>query len=263
MAYDKAFAALADPSRRRVFERLQAGPLSVGALAKHMPVSRPAVSQHLKVLKEAGLMIDHAEGTRRVYAIDPQGLAALRSRLDQFWDDALAAFRAEAEQKQNRERQLSMNKTVTIAPVCKSVRVKASQAHAFEVFTAGLDRWWPRKASIGAAPMKAMMIEPRLGGRWYEVGADGSQATVGRVLLWDPPNRLTVSWDIDRNWKPNATVGSEVEVRFTIEGPEATLVELEHRKFEQMGAEAGASLRKDVDGGWPGILEGFRAAAEQ
>ena len=102
MAYEMAFAALADPSRRCVFERLRAGPLSVGALAKHMPVSRTAVSQHLKVLKEAGLMIDHAEGTRRVYAIDPQGLAALRSLLDEFWDDALAAFRAGAEQKQNR-----------------------------------------------------------------------------------------------------------------------------------------------------------------
>jgi|SRR5262252_5675983 len=262
MAYEKAFAALADPSRHRVFERLWAGPLSVGALARYMPVSRPAVSQHLKVLKEAGLVSDHAEGTRRVYAIDPQGLAALRSWLDQFWDDALAAFRAVSKNKIG-ERQVIMNKTVTIAPVCKSVRVKASQAHAFEVFTTGLDRWWPRKASIGPTPMKAMMIEPCLGGRWYEVGADGSQAIVGRVLLWDPPNRFTVSWDIDRHWKPNASVGSEVELRFTVEGPEATLVELEHRKFEQMGAEAGASLRKDVDGGWPGILEGFRAAAEQ
>ena len=156
-----------------------------------------------------------------------------------------------------------MNKTVTIAPVSKSVRVKASQAHAFEVFTAGLDRWWPRKASIGAAPMKAMMLEPHLGGRWYEVAEDGSQATVGKILLWEPPNRFIVSWDINSKWKPDTTVGSEVEVRFTVEGPDATLVELEHRKFEQMGAEAGASLRKDVDGGWPRILEGFRAAAEQ
>jgi uncharacterized protein YndB with AHSA1/START domain len=156
-----------------------------------------------------------------------------------------------------------MNKTVTIAPVCKSVRVGASQAHAFEVFTAGLDRWWPRKGSIGAAPMKAMVIEPRLGGRWYEVGVDGSEATVGKILLWDPPHRFIVSWDINHRWKPDTTVGSEVEVRFTIEGPDATLVELEHRKFETMGAEAGASIRKDVDGGWPGILESFRAAAEQ
>ncbi|HKD31293.1 MAG TPA: metalloregulator ArsR/SmtB family transcription factor [Xanthobacteraceae bacterium] len=99
MTYVKAFAALADPSRRRVFERLRAGPLSVGAVAKGMPVSRPAVSQHLKVLKEAGLVTDHAEGTRRVYSIDPHGLAGVRSWLDQFWDDALAAFRAEAEPK--------------------------------------------------------------------------------------------------------------------------------------------------------------------
>jgi DNA-binding transcriptional ArsR family regulator len=97
MAYEKAFAALADPSRRRVFERLRAGPLSVGAVAKGMPVSRPAVSQHLKVLKQAGLVTDHAQGTRRLYSIDPQGLAAVRSWLDQFWDGALAAFQAEAE----------------------------------------------------------------------------------------------------------------------------------------------------------------------
>src|SRR6516164_7441832 len=99
ITYEQAFAALADPSRRQVFERLRDGPLSVGAIARGMPVSRPAVSQHLKVLKEAGLVTDHAEGTRRIYAIDPRGLAALRSWVDQFWDDALAAFRAEAERK--------------------------------------------------------------------------------------------------------------------------------------------------------------------
>lgn len=99
VAYEKAFAALADPSRRQVFERLRAGPMSVGAVAKGMPVSRPAVSQHLKVLKEAGLVTDRADGTRRIYAVDPHGLAALRSWLDQFWDDALAAFAAEVERK--------------------------------------------------------------------------------------------------------------------------------------------------------------------
>src|SRR5882724_9021416 len=97
MAYEKAFAALADPSRRRVFERLRAGPLSVGALAKHTPVSRPAVSQHLRVLKEAGLVSDHAEGTRRVYQIDPAGLGVMRQWLDRFWDTSLAAFQAEAD----------------------------------------------------------------------------------------------------------------------------------------------------------------------
>ena len=97
MAYSNAFAALADPMRRSVFERLMDGPQPVGRLALGLPVSRPAVSQHLKVLKEAGLVTDRAEGTRRVYCIDPQGLAQIRRYLDQFWTEALDAFAAEVE----------------------------------------------------------------------------------------------------------------------------------------------------------------------
>jgi len=99
MAYQDALLALADPTRRRVFEELRRGPRSVGRIAARMPVSRPAVSQHLGVLKQAGLVIDRAEGTRRVYRIDPSGLAAIRDWLDQFWDVALAAFQAELEKK--------------------------------------------------------------------------------------------------------------------------------------------------------------------
>jgi DNA-binding transcriptional ArsR family regulator len=87
--------ALADPTRRHVFERLRHGPKSVGEIARGLPVSRPAVSQHLKVLRVAGLVADRAEGTRRVYHIDSRGLAALRTWLDQFWDQALIAFAAE------------------------------------------------------------------------------------------------------------------------------------------------------------------------
>lgn len=97
MTYDRAFAALADGTRRQVLERLRTGPRSVGAIARGMPVSRPAVSQHLKVLKEAGLVADRPEGARRVYYIDPHGLGAMRRWLDTFWDEALAAFQAEAE----------------------------------------------------------------------------------------------------------------------------------------------------------------------
>jgi DNA-binding transcriptional ArsR family regulator len=97
MAYGNALAALADPTRQKVLESLRAGPRAVGDIARRMPVSRPAVSQHLKVLKEAGLVTDRADGTRRVYYIDPKGLAALRAWLDQFWEQALGAFQAEAE----------------------------------------------------------------------------------------------------------------------------------------------------------------------
>jgi DNA-binding transcriptional ArsR family regulator len=89
--------ALADPTRRGVFERLRAGPASVGDLAAELPVSRPAVSQHLKALKLAGLVTDRPAGARRVYCIDPDGLGELRRWLDQFWDDALDAFKNEVE----------------------------------------------------------------------------------------------------------------------------------------------------------------------
>jgi DNA-binding transcriptional ArsR family regulator len=104
MAYGQAFSVLADPTRRRVFEKLGSGPKSVGAIARGLPVSRPAVSQHLRVLKDAGLVSDRAEGTRRVYSIDPHGLGALRKWLDQFWDAALQAYADEVAKSEKTRR---------------------------------------------------------------------------------------------------------------------------------------------------------------
>lgn len=101
---NRVFAALHDPTRRAVLERLRRGPLPVGELARGLPVSRPAVSQHLKVLKEAGLVDDRSEGTRRIYQIDPRGLGAMRAWLDQFWDSALTAFAAEVERGSKEEK---------------------------------------------------------------------------------------------------------------------------------------------------------------
>jgi DNA-binding transcriptional ArsR family regulator len=103
MAYQLAFVALADPTRRQVFERLAEGPRAVGELAEGLPVSRPAVSQHLKVLKAAGLVTDRPDGARRVYQIDPAGLGQMRAWLDRFWDVALDAFKAEAERNDVQE----------------------------------------------------------------------------------------------------------------------------------------------------------------
>jgi|SRR3979411_3065799 DNA-binding transcriptional ArsR family regulator len=102
MPYGKALRCLSDPTRRRVFEKLRAGPQAVGVLADGLPVSRPAVSQHLKALKEAGLVIDRSEGARRVYYIDPDGLGELRRWIDQFWDDALESFKNEVELSKSR-----------------------------------------------------------------------------------------------------------------------------------------------------------------
>jgi DNA-binding transcriptional ArsR family regulator len=92
------WGALADPTRRTIFERIAAKPQAVGELAKDLPVSRPAVSQHLKVLKDAGLVVDRREGARRIYSLNPDGVGAMRAYLDQFWNQALAAFKTAAEQ---------------------------------------------------------------------------------------------------------------------------------------------------------------------
>jgi DNA-binding transcriptional ArsR family regulator len=94
---ENGLAALGDPTRRAIFERLGAGPRAVGELARALPVSRPAVSQHLRVLKEAGLVIDEPAGTRRLYRLDPDGVAGLRAYFDRFWAQALSAFKAAAE----------------------------------------------------------------------------------------------------------------------------------------------------------------------
>jgi DNA-binding transcriptional ArsR family regulator len=104
MAYGSALTVLADPTRRKVFERLRAGPRPVNAIAAGLPVSRPAVSQHLKALKDAGLVDERSEGVRRIYSLRREGLIELRDWLDSFWDDALEAFKLEAERSHKTSR---------------------------------------------------------------------------------------------------------------------------------------------------------------
>jgi DNA-binding transcriptional ArsR family regulator/uncharacterized protein YndB with AHSA1/START domain len=244
-----------------VFERLRNGPSPVGRLAEGLPVSRPAVSQHLKVLKEAGLVSEEQEGTRRIYRIDPHGLGQLRAWLDQFWEMALDAFKGRG-RKIGQRGARQMTKTVSIAPVKKVLTVNAAQAHAFDVFTAGIDRWWPKSHSLGRTPMVKSVVEMRLGGRWYTVHEDGEECVVGHIRTWEPPHRLVVSWEVNSQWRPDPAVASEVEVTFFAEGVKVTRVELEHRKFEALGAESGEKMRGDVNGGWPGILELFKNEAE-
>lgn len=102
MAYRNAMDALGDPTRRAIFERLRQGALAVGEIADELPVSRPAVSQHLRVLKEAGLVRERRDGTRRLYRVDPDGLGELRDYFDDFWSQALANFKAEAERERRK-----------------------------------------------------------------------------------------------------------------------------------------------------------------
>jgi uncharacterized protein YndB with AHSA1/START domain len=156
-----------------------------------------------------------------------------------------------------------MNEAASIAAVRKSVHVKAPIERAFDVFTTGLTRWWPFDHGVGKKPIQKVLMEPRLGGRWLEISEDGTETPVATITLWEPPHHLVMVWQVNAQWKPDVTMMSEVDVRFRADGPDATLVELVHHKFETMGAEAGASMRKDVDGGWPGLLQRFVAEAER
>lgn len=151
--------------------------------------------------------------------------------------------------------------TIRPAPVRRSVTVKAAQARAFQVFTDGFGRWWPRSHHIGKAAMTSGVIEPRVGGRWYEIGEDGSQCDWGKVLVWEPPQRLVLAWQLTAQWQFDPGFVTEVEVRFTSEG-ETTRVDLEHRHLERFGVDA-EKVRTSIDSpkGWPDILRQFAEAA--
>jgi uncharacterized protein YndB with AHSA1/START domain len=150
--------------------------------------------------------------------------------------------------------------TDTIPPVRKQILVEAPPAHAFAVFT-DMTSWWPLDSHhIGAVDAAEAVIEPFTGGRWYERGIDGSTCEWGRVLAWEPPDRLVLAWEISFQWQHDATRSSEVEIRFLADGPDRTRVELEHRGLDIYGADA-ARLREVLEspGGWNGLLEPFAA----
>jgi uncharacterized protein YndB with AHSA1/START domain len=155
-----------------------------------------------------------------------------------------------------------MSLAIKPAPVRKSVSVAASAEHAFEVFTTGFDRWWPRSHSIGDAPLKAAVMEPRAGGRWYGLLENGREAEWGDVLVWQPPHRVVLAWRIGADWTYDPDLLTEVEVTFRPEGGR-TRVELEHRHLERMGDGAGGARASfDSDGGWGALLRAFADLAD-
>jgi uncharacterized protein YndB with AHSA1/START domain len=151
---------------------------------------------------------------------------------------------------------------IKIAPVRKQVTVAASQQRAFSLFTDEMSRWWPATHSILKSPLKQYVVEPRVGGRWYALGEDGSRGDTGYVIEWQPPTRLVLAWQLSGKWQFDPDLVTEVEVRFIAESDGMTRVELEHRNLERMGDTA-AQVRGMVDapGGWTAILECFKQCA--
>ena len=150
---------------------------------------------------------------------------------------------------------------MTIAPVIKTVDVKCPPARAFELFTGRMAAWWPTTHHIGGAPFEAIIIEPAAGGRWFERGDDGAETPWVKVLVWAPPGRVVLAWQLDADWKYDPNFETELEITFTALTA-GTHVRLEHRNLERFGANAeavAASLRN----GWPSIVDGFAAFADR
>jgi uncharacterized protein YndB with AHSA1/START domain len=151
-----------------------------------------------------------------------------------------------------------------IAParICKTIEVKAPIGRAFDVFAGRMGDWWHKEHSIAKGTTQAdVVIEPREGGRWYEKGADGSEHPWGRVLEWEPPHRLSLAWQLTREFQYDPTFETLVEVKFE-ERDGMTIVHFEHRDLERMG-EAAVEMLEGMDGGWGMLLGLFKAEAER
>jgi DNA-binding transcriptional ArsR family regulator/uncharacterized protein YndB with AHSA1/START domain len=256
-----AFDALGDPTRRAIIGRLAFGPSPVGHIAAALPVGRPAVSMHLRVLKDAGLVDDRPAGTQRLYQLNPVALMALRDYLDWHWTQALAAFKSAVEHQPE-------GGNVAVAPelnVVKSIVVDVPRVEAFAFFLEH-ERWWPVATHHLAEPAgETVVLEPFVGGRWFERAADGTECDWGRVLVWEPPQRLVLTWQIGSDWlfEPDPQKASEIEVRFVAESPQRTRIELEHRHLERYAnhAERMRSIL-DAPSGAAGVLAAFAAAID-
>src|SRR3954453_23799731 len=142
-----------------------------------------------------------------------------------------------------------MTTTAPIPPITATATVGLPVDQAFRVFTEDFTGWWPHQYHIGKAEVAEILLEPHVGGRWYERGVDGSECDWGRVLAWEPPHRLGVTWQINGHWQydPAPAPASEIEVRFAVDGPHQTRIELAHRHLERLVE--GAALRDGISGG--------------
>jgi uncharacterized protein YndB with AHSA1/START domain len=153
---------------------------------------------------------------------------------------------------------------ISPAPIRRSLRVKAGQDKAFRTFTSGMGQWWMKGHSLNPAGQKDVVVEPRDGGRWYEIGNDGSENEWGRVLSWEAPDRILLAWQLNAEWTYDPDFETTIEVRFTPDG-DHVIVDFEHRDLERFGENAEA-VRGDydtgMDGGWRQLLDGYQRAAE-
>jgi DNA-binding transcriptional ArsR family regulator len=240
---EACLALLADPTRRAIVQALRSGPRAVGDVAADLPISRPAVSQHLRCLSNAGLVRAVPKGTRRLYHLDPAALAALHSYLDGLWGDVLGRFAEFVD---------AQNDAPMLPPIVKTLYVPVAPDEAFHLFTARMGDWWPLdshslSARDGGLP-KSVEVEPRIGGQIIEHCADGEHRPWGRVTAWQPGEKFAVAWHEGR-CEAEAT---DVTIAFAqVDG--GTCVTLNHEGWEVLGYGA-APVRGGYQTGWDLVL---------
>jgi DNA-binding transcriptional ArsR family regulator len=223
MPYRAVLEALADPIRRGILFQLREGPASVGELAATAPVTRPAVSRHLRILEQAGLVAYEEHGTKNVYRLDRHGLGELRLWLEDLDTDALD------------------DEEGPLAPVAKRVVVPAAPRQAFEVFTRDIGRWWVRQR---------IAMECHEGGAIVETTASGESRTWASIAAWEPPHHLAMVWHPGRSPRES----TDLDVRFAAAAGQ-TVVTLHHSGWTRRNG--GANARADYEWGWDPVLTAY------
>ena len=213
-----AWATLGDRTRRAILERLAERPRAVGELADELPVSRPAVSQHLKVLKDAGLVAERAPGPAGSTGSTRPGSAALRDQLDTFWNRALAGYKTH---RRTTEETMTADNRSRRPP--RGRRRRPDRAGVLACSPSGSVTSSRRSTTCSASPIAETVFEPKSAATSTTAAMDGTECHWARVLAYEPPDRVVFSWDIGPTWQveTNPDRTSEVEVRFIAEAPTA------------------------------------------
>lgn len=251
MTYENALSALADPTRRAILDQMRTSPRSVAQIAEPLPVSRPAVSQHLKVMREAGLVTLEKHGTRSLYALAPAGLSPLQGWLEALRTDASASIAQTTEAPDDG----------TTPPLTLAYDVRLTPPEAFTLFTDDIALWWPvAKHSLsadadGSLPM-ALVFHGGPDGRIEETTIAGAVGCWAHVTAWDAPHDLSLRWSMGR---PDAQA-TKVRLQFEAAGRGARM-RLTHSGWDALGAEA-ESARAAYADIWEHVLgTRFTAAA--
>lgn len=257
MEPDKTMKALSVPVRRQLFELMCERPRPVAELADAVPVSRPAVSQHLAVLVEAGLARVTPVGTRNLYSASPDAASTLRTWLDDMWTAAFGTFGDFVTPESDKEKRM-MHNSLKIDPVAKTLELGVTPEHAFDLFVNSMGRWWPLSThSVSRNEAKDVRIDGRVGGLVIEVTRDGVEHEWGVVTVYDPGERIQFTWH------PGTPedASTHVDVRFdaTDSGTRVTLV---HTGWEARGDDA-QGIRDNYESGWDEVLAPFVAIAAE